>query len=402
MPRVGASEVREGVRGSSSRPRRLQSSGVVVGAGDGLGADFGIARDRWRRVVRHSVFATVSTGADHPRGEQLSTRAAAQKMGEGSELLEEMMDLFPAVPELPRRQAAADSGDGAGNSASAPFEYRAAPALPRTISPDISPLHAYSYMLGADQDGEIGILAGHNVPSSWSAEPQEEGPGHASSHLAPDWEEWSHDSRILDEPCASGNHHPGAPPPRADERHLQRDAGVSFEVDSVSADGAMRRSARERKRLNRFDPVAAAPEKRLGGRCAPAKHAPLGCSAMAGVDDEFAAAGEGSGKGTSAASAASGRTQQLPAQSCSKSTGPSLSKGAMRAGSRKRAETARMERGKHVGSKPQMQKTARAGQKKWKEVLTTLRDDVKKWSQSKDFEKQMNEVRACSDARALD
>jgi hypothetical protein len=42
-----------------------------------------------------------------------------------------------------------------------------------------------------------------------------------------------------------------------------------------------------------------------------------------------------------------------------------------------------------------MQRTARAGQAKWKQVLKTMRADAEKWQLSKDFEKQMSEVRAC-------
>ena len=306
-------------------------------------------------------------------------------MGEGSDMLEEMMDLLPTVQEPPRCHDAADSGFGAGNS-SAPFDHRAPPVLPRTASPDLSLLNTYTDIIGSDHDGDEGILD-------------------ASSHLAPAWDDWSHESRLADEqhvaPCADG-------------RHLERDEGGSIETSAQShfsspqlwhssdkekflengVPEAMRRSTRERKQWNRFDPVAAALEDRPGGRYAPPKRVSGEFMDAEGAD----AAGEGSSNGASAASAR-GRTQRQPPPLPSTSVGCSLATGAARrggcVGSRQTTESARMERGKHVGSKPQMQRTARAGQAKWKQVLKTMRTDAEKWQLSKDFEKQMSEVRAC-------
>jgi len=51
-----------------------------------------------------------------------------------------------------------------------------------------------------------------------------------------------------------------------------------------------------------------------------------------------------------------------------------------------------MERGKHVGSKPQMQKTARAGQRRWKALLSKMRAEAEIMPASKNFGKQITEV----------
>ena len=64
-----------------------------------------------------------------------------------------------------------------------------------------------------------------------------------------------------------------------------------------------------------------------------------------------------------------------------------------RAGSSsKSSENAQMERGKHVGSKPQMQKTARAGQRRWKALLSKMRAETEIMPTSKNFGKQITEV----------
>ena len=64
-----------------------------------------------------------------------------------------------------------------------------------------------------------------------------------------------------------------------------------------------------------------------------------------------------------------------------------------RAGSsNKSPENAQMERGKHVGSKPQMQKTARAGQRRWKALLSKMRAETEIMPTSKNFGKQITEV----------
>lgn len=65
-----------------------------------------------------------------------------------------------------------------------------------------------------------------------------------------------------------------------------------------------------------------------------------------------------------------------------------------RAGSSNQSsENAQMERGKHVGSKPQMQKTARAGQRRWKALLSKMRAEAEiSMPTSKNFGKQITEV----------
>ena len=50
------------------------------------------------------------------------------------------------------------------------------------------------------------------------------------------------------------------------------------------------------------------------------------------------------------------------------------------------------ERGWHVQFKPQMQKTARAGQKRWKQIVLKMREDSDLSPHGEDFVEQMFEV----------
>jgi len=63
----------------------------------------------------------------------------------------------------------------------------------------------------------------------------------------------------------------------------------------------------------------------------------------------------------------------------------------------------KLERGKHLKEKPHMPQTARAGQKRWKEMLEKMRDEAKASTPNKEFAKQMAEVRlrACLRVRRV-
>jgi hypothetical protein len=57
------------------------------------------------------------------------------------------------------------------------------------------------------------------------------------------------------------------------------------------------------------------------------------------------------------------------------------------------AGAVKLERGKHLKEKPHMPQTARAGQKRWKDLLEKMRDEAKASAPNKDFSKQLAEVR---------
>ena len=52
----------------------------------------------------------------------------------------------------------------------------------------------------------------------------------------------------------------------------------------------------------------------------------------------------------------------------------------------------KLERGKHLKEKPHMPQTARAGQKRWKDLLEKMRDEAKASTPNKEFSKQLAEV----------
>ena len=56
------------------------------------------------------------------------------------------------------------------------------------------------------------------------------------------------------------------------------------------------------------------------------------------------------------------------------------------------AGAVKLERGKHLKEKPHMPQTARAGQKRWKDLLEKMRDEAKASAPNKDFSKQLAEV----------
>ena len=290
-------------------------------------------------------------------------------MGERAKALEDMLDLSPPVRDVPRRLHGAQDGvDDGGPSTSAPLDHEAA-QLPRTGSPD------FAQLIDGDQDSAmLGILTSNNC--LWSAEPHEVvSPSRVSAPLALTWDDFqiSHpDDGTADDTLLQHEGH--------FEGHLDRDigqgsvfAGDSHELIHGPDDKEngnhddKRRSSRKRKGMDRFDPGhvgASAP--RSGKETATGRSVQKRASRLKEEDEGL------------------NRAQRMPP--------PSLSPSGT-ANSVQRTEI--LQRGKHVGSKPQMQKTARAGQKRWKQLLARMRAEAEEAPSSKQFSNQMSEVCAC-------
>lgn len=365
-------------------------------------------------------------------------------MGEGEESLEDLVDLFPEVQDEPECGAAhhrhRHETDGfhppaPNHETSATFQHEeilpSPPhALPRTGSLD------FHQILGTDQDAEMmGILTHNN--SSWSTQPN----AHESSGLArrAPWEDFplSHDNSIShDEDDALHSHNARG------EGRFDRNTGGGYGKGKENAQDdhdPKRRGTRKRKATSRFDPVEAEVEPMRyadNGRTADGVRSASKRPTRVKMEEEREEPAEVKIEEESEQESEEEEKQQKKAKkkktsivharavpvglrasrspsASSSSRSPSASSSSRKgAASRKvgrpphqekcaassqqtRATIQQegMQRGRHVGHKPQMQKTARAGQKRWKQVLAKMRAEAARIPASKTFTIQMTQVR---------
>lgn len=317
-------------------------------------------------------------------------------MGEGEESLEEMLDVFPELQD-----------EALGRSP--PSHLHASPSC-----------EAASARGGVVFEGEapemMGILTS-GLANSWSSETNDESPNRGGAPGA--WEDFPDDRDHTHETCsdeelphledrgdASSDHNAGSVDDFAHHPVGNKENGF---------DHSERRSNRQRKTTIRFDPVNAQAKPRSdahhatdGGRGSQKRRVKVEVKAEVKEemedDDEVESSPSDKRKSPtlphrlSSLAPSSSRAAKVAVKDGSHQTAPTKSN------SRKRSIAAlemlaemetidKTERGKHVGSKPQMQKTARAGQRRWKQLLAKMRSEATTSPINQDFLEQMAEVR---------
>jgi len=342
-------------------------------------------------VVRASALRAAFEGLEinfnWPRvsaGSGPETKRNREIMGE----IDDLEGMFPEVEDEPECGAShlrdtinsvgceRVSGDSFGDPPLENGELVSPAALRHSGSPGL---------LGAEQDGEMmGILTHNN--SSFGLNPHDKSPT-SVRHVhpfAPAWQDFPLANDLLK---------------HDDTFHCQAARGEGSKTsrdkkNAVNKENAVeRRGSRKRTNISRYDPVEA--DGKASTRSVRVKQdkdqeeEQTSKKRPARVKLEIKEEEADASHGRVARARASRRAGPgPPASSSVNSQGSSSRQG--RAASSQQA----MQRGKHVRHKPQMQKTARAGQRRWKNLLERLRDEAE-GATGKVFAKQMNEVGAC-------
>jgi hypothetical protein len=314
-------------------------------------------------------------------------------MGEGEESLEEILDVFPELQD-----------EALGRS-----------PLSQLNASSCEPASARGMMFEGEAPEMMGILAS-SLAHSWSSATNDDSPNRGQAVHA--WDDFPHDGSHAHETCSDEEmphlEDRGDPPLDPDAGGVDDFAHHPVGNKENGFDYSERRSKRQRKTTDRFDPVNAQPEPRSdachadGGRGSQKRRIKVGVKAE--VKEEMEEEDEDDFSWPSdkrkparlphrlsslAPSSSSGRAAKGSVKSESHEALPRKSRSRKRsiAALEMLAEMEPHARGKHVGSKPQMQKTARAGQKRWKLLLAKMRAEAAKSPINQDFHKQMSEVR---------
>lgn len=327
-------------------------------------------------------------------------------MGEGEESLEELLDLFPEGQDEHRpAQTRRIHISGADERACASFAEQESQQhfAMHQVMPDLDQM-----LGGPDQDGDVfGVLA-NNSSSGWDAAQQSP---EANSRALPSVTAWDDFPAVQEsgnqcDASADGSPHPNAL--RSSDRSPGKSilaAGQVVEArhlgDEQAGDtDAKRTSSRKRSSTSRFDPVKDGAHPRRGGHKRVKRKDGSGNLERDPERSETVAAYIAPvPKRKRKMKTPPSREVHAPTEASS--TKMTCAKG--RPGRPRnraqdlenKAQDLGLERGKHVARKPEMQKTARAGQKRWKELLVKMRAELEESPTSAAFGRQLSEVCVC-------
>jgi hypothetical protein len=318
-------------------------------------------------------------------------------MGEGEESLEEMLDLFPEGQDEHRpAQTRRIHISGADERACASFAEQESQQhfAMHQVMPDLDQM-----LGGPDQDGDVfGVLA-NNSSSGWDAAQQSpEAPSRALPSVTA-WDDFPavQESGNTCDASSDGSPHPNAL--RSSDRSPGKSilaAGQAVEArhlgdEQADDTDAKRTSSRKRSTTSRFDPVKDGAHPRRGGG-----HKRVKLKDGSGNLERS----EMVGASIAPVSKRKRKVKTPPSHEAHAPTEASSTKITSAMGRpgrpRNRAQDLGLERGKHVARKPEMQKTARAGQKRWKELLVKMRAELEESPTSAAFGRQLSEVCVCA------
>jgi hypothetical protein len=327
-------------------------------------------------------------------------------MGEGEESLEEILDLFPEGNDDQRSGPATRrliSGVEERADACYAAEHEAQQQFPMPAG-----INDLDQMLDVpDQDGELLSMLGSNNSRGWSAE--QESPEASARAPPPAFDDFAlpHEGCRARETSADASPHPSAVRSERSGEAIPVGGQASSLVRHLgegedAADGS-RKSARKRSITSRFDPAKDGAHPRNGRHKRIKQEQAPKTLARSELAEPVPKSQQKAIQLPSTEAKASAKAG-FKAVSAERRAGRSgVSQKAVSAAGSRRSRVASLpdplspSRGKHVAKKPEMQMTARAGQRRWKELLVRMRAELQAAPTSAAFAKQLHEVKKKQD-----